>query len=128
MLTHADAFDKFINNKRELEIAGNSNEALMSLYEASQLRIEGEGVLDEAEFLSRQLLEERMKFLDYDQAITIRNTLSHPYHKSFARISGKHLLGNVFDNEYGKALQELATMDLTVMQIIHEKELSTFSR
>ncbi|WOG83788.1 hypothetical protein DCAR_0102966 [Daucus carota subsp. sativus] len=124
----ADAFDKFINNKRELEIAGNSNEALMSLYEASQLRIEGEGVLDEAEFLSRQLLEERMKFLDYDQAITIRNTLSHPYHKSFARISGKHLLGNVFDNEYGKALQELATMDLTVMQIIHEKELSTFSR
>lgn len=129
-LIHADTFDNFVNMKRKLELRGQSNEALMSLFEASQLRMEGEDVLDEAEFLSRQLLQERMKFLDDDQAITIRNTLAHPHHKSFARITEKHLITNVINGKerYQKALQELAILDIAVMRTTHEKELCAFSR
>ncbi|KAK1385150.1 Nerolidol synthesis [Heracleum sosnowskyi] len=126
----ADTFDNFVNIKRKLELMGESNEALMSLFEASQLRMEGEDVLDEAEFFSRQLLEERLKFLDHDQAITIRNTLAHPHHKSFARITEKHLITNVINGKagYAKALQELAVLDIAVRRTMHEKELCAFSR
>lgn len=127
----ADVFDKFVNMKRKLEISGESNEALMSLYEASQLRMEGEDVLDEAEFLSHQLLEKRMKFVEDDQAaITIRNTLAHPHHKSFARITEKHLITNVINGKHGyeKALKEVAILDIAFMRTMHEKELCAFSR
>lgn len=116
--------------KRKLEIRDESNEALMSLYEASQLRMDGEDILDEAEFLSRQLLEERMKFLNHDQAITVRNTLSHPHHRSFARITEKHLISNVINGKdgYGKVLQELAISDLAVTRTMLERESSAVSR
>ncbi|XP_017218475.1 (3S,6E)-nerolidol synthase 1 [Daucus carota subsp. sativus] len=127
----ADVFDNFVNKKRNLEIRGESNDALMSLYEASQLRIEGEDVLDEAECFSRLLLQERMEFLNnHDQAISIRNTLAHPHHKSFARITEKHIISNVTNGKdgYGKALQELAIMDLTVSRTMHDRELSAVSR
>ncbi|KAL1832933.1 hypothetical protein ACET3Z_002584 [Daucus carota] len=126
----ADAFNNFVNKTRNLEIRGESNDALMSLYEASQLRVEGEEVLDEAEYLSRLLLQERMKFLNHDQSIAIKNTLAHPHHKSFARITEKHIISNVINGKEGneKALQELVTTDLALMRTIHDRELGAVSR
>jgi hypothetical protein len=55
---------------------------LMGLYEASQLSIKGEYILDEAGDLSRQYLTTWASCLDHQQAILIIDTLEHSYHKS----------------------------------------------
>ncbi|KAK1366691.1 Terpene synthase 3 [Heracleum sosnowskyi] len=129
----ADAFDKFMNKERKLEkrlIRGESTEALMSLYEASQLRIKGEDVLDEAESFSCQLLEERIKFLNHHEAQTVRNTIAHPCHRSFARFTKNNFIKDAIYGKagFGKALQELAYLDTAFMQAIHRRELNEFSR
>lgn len=132
-MTHADAFDKFTNKERRLEkrlIRGESTEALMNLYEASQLRIKDEDVLDEAEIFSCQLLEESIKFLNHHEAQTVRNTIAHPHQRSFARFTKNNFIQDVINGKAGcgKALQELAYLDKAFMQALHRKELREFSR
>uniref|UniRef100_A0A161ZN00 Terpene synthase like-28 n=1 Tax=Daucus carota subsp. sativus TaxID=79200 RepID=A0A161ZN00_DAUCS len=130
---HADAFDKFMNKEKKLVrklLSGESTEALMSLYEASQLRIEDEDVLDEAEFFSCQLLNERIKFLNHHEAHAVRNTIAHPHHRSLAGFTKNHYIKDVIRGKArcGKALQELAYLDRAFMQAIYTRELSEFSR
>uniref|UniRef100_A0A164TKJ3 Terpene synthase like-27 n=1 Tax=Daucus carota subsp. sativus TaxID=79200 RepID=A0A164TKJ3_DAUCS len=129
---YADAFDKFMDKEKKLVrklLRGESTEALMSLYEASQLRIEDEDVLDEAEFFSCQLLNERIKFLNHHEAHTVRNTIAHPHHRSLAGFTKNHYIKDVIRGKArcGKALQELAYLDRAFMQAIQRRELSEFS-
>ncbi|GLT70745.1 hypothetical protein SLA2020_428050 [Shorea laevis] len=89
----ADVFNNFKDKegkfKKELteDIKG-----LMALYEASQLSIEGEDILDEAGNFSEQLLNARLRHLDENQLRVVGNTLRHPYHKSLAMFMAKNFL------------------------------------
>lgn len=106
------------------EIVGEDISGLVNLYEASQLSMKGENILEEAEKFSSQLLNEKMTFVDQNQATTARNTLKNPFHKSLARFTAKHFVGDLnCENECGKALQELARLDTNVIQSIHQAEL-----
>nr|XP_017217934.1 PREDICTED: (3S,6E)-nerolidol synthase 1-like [Daucus carota subsp. sativus] len=130
---HADAFDKFMNEDKKLVrklLRGESTEALTSLYEASQLRIEDEDILDEAEFFSCQLLNERIKFLNHHEAWSVRNTIAHPLHRSLAGFTKNHFIKDIICGQAGcgKALEELAYLDRAFMQAIYTRELSEFSR
>ena len=102
---------------------------LMGLFEASQLCIEGENTLVEAGDFSRQLLNEWMSHLDYNQAKVVGNTLRHPYHRSLARFMAK----NFFDNIQGTSgwfndFQQLAKMDFNVVQSKYRKEIVQISK
>ncbi|XP_031287270.1 (3S,6E)-nerolidol synthase 1-like [Pistacia vera] len=81
-----DMFNKFINKdgKFKQRVREDIN-SLMGLYEASQLCIGGEDVLDEARQFSSKLLNQSMSHLDPYQAKVVRNTLLYPYHRSSAR-------------------------------------------
>ncbi|KAI3500694.1 hypothetical protein L1887_36518 [Cichorium endivia] len=98
----------------------NDIRGLMALYEASQLRIEGEIILDEAEKFSYQILQEKMKFLEEDEARMVRHTLENPYHKTLPFCN----LKNSIKYYNGTVLQELAELEFNMVQRIHQTEIN----
>lgn len=102
---------------------------LMGLYEASQLGIGGEDILDEAGDYSYQLLNSWVSNLDYNQARIVENTLEYPHHKSLARFMSKNFI-RYFDrpNEWTNELQELANFDFQMVQSQYQQEILQISR
>jgi (3S,6E)-nerolidol synthase len=129
-LFDTDVFNSFKDKegkfKKELKEDING---LMSLYEASQLGIEDEYTLVEAADFSQQLLNDRVRHLDYNQAKVVGNTLTHPYHKSLARFMAKNFFGN-FQGTSGwlNDFQQLAKVDFNMVQSMHQKEIVQFSK
>lgn len=101
----------------------------MELFEASQLSLEEEYILDEAEDFSRQHLNVWLEHLDGDQARLVQNTLEQPYHKSLARLTAKNFLHN-FPEAKGwvKVSQELARMEFKRVHSIHQHEIYKVSK
>nr|UXB54290.1 nerolidol synthase 1 [Atractylodes lancea] len=120
----ADIFTKFKGNDENFEEKLNNDiRGLMALYEASQLSTEGEIILDEAANFSFQLLHHAMKSLDDDQARMVRHTLENPYHKTVALFN----LNNYIEDFSDKVLQELAELDFSMVQSVHQMELNQIS-
>ncbi|XP_023737000.1 (3S,6E)-nerolidol synthase 1 isoform X2 [Lactuca sativa] len=120
-----DYFKKFKGNYKEFDRKLNYDiRGLMALYEASQLRIEGEIILDEAEKFSYQILQERMKFLDDEQATMVRRTLENPCHKTLPFCS----LKNSIRDYNGTVLQELAELEFNLLQYVHQREINQILR
>ncbi|KAK2990975.1 hypothetical protein RJ640_005457 [Escallonia rubra] len=110
---------------------GEDTRGLMGLYEASQLRIEGEDILEEAANFSSQLLNRTFLelLLDHHQARIVRKTLEHPYRKSLARSTIKNFTRDFDDiNGYKSTLQVLANMEFDMVQTVHQQELFQVSR
>lgn len=104
---------------------------LIELYEASQLVIDGEDVLDEArEFSSQSLKKWQMAKVDLFSERAISNTLDQPSHKSLSRFTARNLLGTDFQvtNGWINILQELAKMDFGLVQSLHQNEIAHISR
>ncbi|XP_058198228.1 probable terpene synthase 13 isoform X2 [Rhododendron vialii] len=102
---------------------------LMGLYEASQLSIEGEDILDQAAEFSAQLLNVWMTNLDHHQARVVGNTLGHTYHKSLARFMAKSYLGDYRGpNGWVKRLQQLAKLDFQIVQSAPRRKYFKFPR
>nr|AER36088.1 nerolidol synthase [Actinidia chinensis]ANE83804.1 nerolidol synthase [synthetic construct] len=128
----ADVFNNFKDKEGRFRSELSTDiRGLMSLYEASQLRIEGEDILDQAADFSSQLLGRWTKDPNHHEARLVSNTLTHPYHKSLATFMGQKLSymnckGPNWDGVDN--LQELAKMDLTIVQSIHQKEVFQVSQ
>ncbi|KAK3014674.1 hypothetical protein RJ639_009987 [Escallonia herrerae] len=126
----ADVFSNFRNKEGNFDAKlGEDTRGLMELYEASQLSIEGEDILEEAANFSSQLLTMRMEHLDHHQARIVKKTLEHPYRKSLATSTKKNFTRDFDDiNRYKSTLQELASMEFNVVQTVHHQELLQVSR
>ncbi|PON50133.1 Squalene/phytoene synthase [Trema orientale] len=109
---------------------GEDREGLMELFEASQVGVEGEHILEEAEHFSQYHLKEWVNRLDHSQARTIQNTLERPYHKSLARLTARNFLDSFSGREHDwmNTLQQVAQMDFTVVQSIHRNEIVKVSK
>lgn len=125
-----DVFNNFRNKDGKFKLEINANiRGLMSLYEASQLSIEGEDILDQAAEFSAQLLNLWMTNLDHHRARVVGNTLRQPYHKSLARFLAKSYLGDYRGPNGGvKSLQPLAKIDFQMVQSTHQKEILQASK
>ncbi|KAM7486357.1 hypothetical protein LguiA_002366 [Lonicera macranthoides] len=127
----ADVFDNFMGKEGKIKQKYRKDtRALMGLYEASQLSIEGEDALEEAGNFSSQLLNAMMRTsLNCNDARVVNNTLKHPYHKSLAKFTAKNFIRD-YNGAYASknALQELAKMDFYMSQSVHVKELVEISR
>ena len=118
-------FNNFKDKERKFKssLVGDIK-GLIGLYEASQLSIEGEDILDEAGEFSRQYLTEWATHLDHQQAILIMDTLKNPHHKSLARFTTKNIQTNIQgSNEWINVVQELAQIDSNMVHEIHQKEI-----
>ncbi|KAL6333148.1 hypothetical protein AAG906_028331 [Vitis piasezkii] len=102
---------------------------LMGLYEASQLCIKGEDILEEIGNFSSQLLNAWNTHNDHSQARIVRNTLGHPHHKSLARFMAKSFLSDFQGTDgWVNVFRELAKMDFNVVKSIHQKEMLQVSK
>ncbi|XP_039061755.1 (3S,6E)-nerolidol synthase 1-like isoform X2 [Hibiscus syriacus] len=98
---------------------------LIELYEASQLEIEGEDVLDEAREFSFKNLS---KWQD-SKGGHISNTLDQPIHKSLPRLKARNLLTSDLQatNGWLNILQDVAKMDFNLVQSLHQREIAHVS-
>ncbi|KAL2475530.1 S-(+)-linalool synthase [Abeliophyllum distichum] len=111
----ADIFNNFKGNDGKFEGKLKQDiRGLMELYEAAQLGIEGEEILDEAAKFSSQIVGNRLK---------------PPYQKNIARFTAKKYIRDLQNkNGWEKTLKELAKMDYYVAQTAHQHELSQISK
>ncbi|KAL6333390.1 hypothetical protein AAG906_028575 [Vitis piasezkii] len=91
----ADVFNNLKDTEGKIqEKLSDDVKGLMGLYEASQLSIKGEDILEEIGNFSSQLLNAWNTHNDHSQARIVRNTLGHPHHKSLARFMAKSFLSD----------------------------------
>ncbi|CAI9279798.1 unnamed protein product [Lactuca saligna] len=121
----ADVFARFKQkNGMFFEEIAKDVKGLMALYEASQLSIEGECILEEAADFSYHALKEMMPFLDEDEAMMVKNTLEHPYQ----RTSSTFMVNKFIKHYSGTTMCELAEMELAKLQALHRTEVNQISR
>ncbi|KAG6692402.1 hypothetical protein I3842_10G112900 [Carya illinoinensis] len=127
----ANVFNNFKDREGKFDKElGKDINGLMALFEASQLSIEGEGILDEADSFCEQLLNAwQIRHLDDNQVSVVGNTLGNPYHKSLARFMAKKFFGNFTGtNGWLNDLRHLAKLDFNMVQSIHQKEIVQISK
>ncbi|KAL8130133.1 hypothetical protein V2J09_019288 [Rumex salicifolius] len=105
----------------------NNIQGLMSLFEASQMSIQGEEILDEANAFTTQLLLENLD--DNKHNAAINTVLRLPYHKSLSKFTAMELLQCTdHKSESEGCLFELAKLDFDMAAISYRHEFLHFSR
>nr|XP_043626346.1 (3S,6E)-nerolidol synthase 1-like [Erigeron canadensis] len=125
-IVSADVFERFKqkdgNFKQEM---AQDVKGLVALYEASQLSIEAEHILEEAaEFSSHALKDENLPFLDQDETTMVRDTLEHSYQRTPSTFKVKKFI-NLF---FGSAISDLAKLELAIAQHLHRTEVEEISK
>ncbi|XP_010686920.2 (3S,6E)-nerolidol synthase 1 [Beta vulgaris subsp. vulgaris] len=136
----ADTFDNFKNEdgrfKREL---CKDTKGLLSLFEASELNIPGDEILDEAAYFTWNLLKSSLSNVHENVAVIINKTLISPHHKSLPRLTVKKELPNfetslnflhdcLDTQDWIKEIQDLARIDINKAQITLQSETTQISK
>ncbi|KAK9051760.1 hypothetical protein SSX86_028388 [Deinandra increscens subsp. villosa] len=121
----ADVFSSFKqeDGKFKREIAEDIK-GLMALYEASQLSIEGDHLLEEAADFCSHLLQQKIPFLDQDEAIIVNNALQF----SYQRTSPSFMVKRFMKQYSGTIVSELANLELARVMSLHRTEVDLVSR
>ncbi|KAL3740493.1 hypothetical protein ACJRO7_021727 [Eucalyptus globulus] len=123
----ADVFEYF-NDKGKgfvMKLEGNIK-GMMELYEAAQISMEGEDILDEAGSFSSNCLNALLTCdLDHEQARMIESTLQYPYRKSFARLLAPQSFVNDMPgaNSWMEDSLEVANRKRRIDQYVHQEEI-----
>lgn len=135
-----DTFDNFKNEdgrfKQEL---CNDTKGLLSLFEASELNIPGDEILDEAAYFTWNLLKSSLSNVHENVAVIINKTLISPHHKSLPRLTAKKELPNfetslnflhdcLDTQDWIKEIQDLARTDINKAQITLQSETTQISK
>ncbi|KAF3437677.1 hypothetical protein FNV43_RR20433 [Rhamnella rubrinervis] len=124
-------FNKFKDDK------GNFKESLITdvhgmleLYEAAQLSVHGEEVLDEAlDLTTTQLKAIAPSIKQYPLAAQVSRALKQKLRHGVPRLEAKHFMSIYQDMaSHNKALLKLAKIDFDLLQSLHRKEISMLSR
>ncbi|XP_050376031.1 (-)-germacrene D synthase-like isoform X2 [Argentina anserina] len=102
---------------------------LLSLYEASQLRIHGEEILDEAVNFSTTHLELAIHGLLPPLSKRVSHALYQPLWKGFPRLEVRHYLSMYEEGEsHNETLLTFAKLDFNRLQQVYQKELPGITR
>ncbi|KAG5023254.1 hypothetical protein AAZX31_07G173000 [Glycine max] len=126
---HADIFDKFWGNEGKLKLTFCDDiNGLIGLFEASQLSIEGEDYLHEAEECCRQYLNTWLsRFHEHPQVKVVADSLRYPIHRSLSRFTPTNSL-QIESTEWIRSLQELSKIDTEMVSSLHLKEMFAVSK
>ncbi|KAK4771547.1 hypothetical protein SAY87_032079 [Trapa incisa] len=107
---------------------------LLSLYVASNFRVHGANILEEALTFSLHHLESALendhsKTLSPRLAEEAKHALKHSIHKGLTRLEAWHYIRFYEqDSSHDEVLLRLAKLDFNFLQKLHQKELSEISR
>ncbi|KAL4570376.1 hypothetical protein LXL04_026028 [Taraxacum kok-saghyz] len=124
-------FNKYKNNDgRFMESIIDDVQGMLSLYEASYMRIEGEQILDEAIVFTTCHLSKKVENLnDGLFKDRIHQALQQPLRKRLPRLEALRYIP-IYQQEpsHNEVLLKFAKLDFNLLQKLHRKELSEISR
>ncbi|XP_054778344.1 probable terpene synthase 2 [Prosopis cineraria] len=133
----SDVFERFKDDKGEFNINQNLTkdvEGMLALYEAAQLEIHGENILDEALHFTYTHLK---SLTDNNQLSPILNAqvshcLSQPLHKRSLRLEARHYMSFYQQQDPSQnqmiMLLNFAKLDFNMLQKLHRKELGNITK
>ncbi|XP_074366670.1 sesquiterpene synthase Cop-like [Apium graveolens] len=126
----SDVFNMFKDESTRAfkECLSKDAEGLLSLYEASHLRVHGEDILDEALAFTTSHLENLKTQLTNPLAGLVIRALKLPLWKTVTRIEARHYIsvyGNI--NSHSKTLLHFAKLDFNLVQKLHQSEAAEVS-
>ncbi|KAF5936520.1 hypothetical protein HYC85_027649 [Camellia sinensis] len=127
-----DVFNKFRDSNGQFkETVSNDVKGMLSLYEATYLKIRGEGFLDEAHAFTIAQLGSLVggPHLSSDLAEQVMHALKQSIHRGFPRLEAKHFISFYEkDASRNETLLRLAKLDFNQLQLSHREELCHISR
>nr|UZT70950.1 terpene synthase 5 [Paeonia delavayi] len=123
-----DMFNKFRDDQNKFKQNLTSDgQGLLSLYEATHIRVDGEDILDEALPFTITHLESIK--LNSPLATQVTNALNQPIHMGIPRLEARKYI-TVYQQQMScdQTLLTLAKLDFNQLQKIHQNELCEISR
>ncbi|XP_057531261.1 probable sesquiterpene synthase isoform X3 [Amaranthus tricolor] len=126
----SDVFNKFINENGSFkEEIASEVEGILSLYEASYLKVHGEKILEDAlEFSTRHLMS-LSRQVSSVLAEKINHALKRPIHRCIPRLEAKYQI-YFYESEpsHDVILHKFAKLDFYLLQLLHKEELQKLTR
>ncbi|KEH30760.1 putative lyase [Medicago truncatula] len=125
-----DVFKKFKNEQGNFkETLVGDVEGMLSLYEATHMRIHGEEILDDALSFTSLHLEMMTTQLSPSVATKINHSLKRPLFKNLPRLVARHYISTYEeDPSHDATLLLLAKLDFNLLQKQHQKEVGDISK
>ena len=123
-------FKKFKDDEGKFKESLNTNvQGLLSLYEATQLRVHGEGILEEALAFTTTNLKFLLPHLTNLLAEQVNHALQLPIRNCLTRLESRHYM-SIYqeDNLHNQVVLNFAKVDFNLLQKVHQKELSGITR
>ncbi|KAL0435410.1 UNVERIFIED_CONTAM: Gamma-cadinene synthase [Sesamum radiatum] len=129
-LVSCDVFNKYMAEDDKFEETLTSDaKGLLSLYEAANVRIHGEDVLEDAVAFTTHHLKRMMQQLEPLLQCQVKRALEQPLHRGVPRVEASHYISFYERNELkNEMLLKLAKLDFNYLQNIYKKELHDLSR
>ncbi|KAL2231042.1 UNVERIFIED_CONTAM: Gamma-cadinene synthase [Sesamum indicum] len=125
-----DVFNKFKDDggKFEETLTGDAK-GLLSLYEASNVRVHGEDILEDAVAFTTHHLNRMVQELEPQLQCQVKRALEQPVYRGVPRLEARHDISFYERNQSkNEILLKLAKLDFNYLQNIYKKELHDLSR
>ncbi|KAI5333400.1 hypothetical protein L3X38_023531 [Prunus dulcis] len=126
----SDIFNQFKDANGNFKESLTANvSGMLSLYEATHLRVHGEDILEEALVFITAHLESKITHVRYSLAAQISQALERPLLKCLERLGARNYL-SIYQDEvsHNETLLKLAKLDFNLVRSLHKKELSEITR
>lgn len=130
----ADVFEKFKDNEGKFKASLITDvQSMLSLYEAAQLALPGEDILDEAIAFTTTNLNSMLRsshHVNPSLVEQINHVLFRSLRRAVPRAEARYSLDTYpkDDSQYSNILLRFAKLDFNIVQAIHQKELSDLTR
>jgi len=126
-----DVFYKFKDQTRNFsEKAANDIQGMLSLYEAAELRMHGEDILEEAHnFALVQLTKSLTTQLSPSMIAQVKHSLRRSLRKGLPRLEATYYMSFYEeDSSHDEKLLTFAKLDFNMLQELHQKEVNNVTR
>ncbi|XP_069155349.1 sesquiterpene synthase 9-like [Solanum lycopersicum] len=130
----SDVFKQFINQDGKFkETLTNDVQGLLSLYEASHLRVRDEEILEEALTFTTTHLESiivsNLSNNNNSLKVEVSEALTQPIRKTLPRVGARKYI-SIYENNvaHNHVLLKFAKLDFNVLQKLHQRELNELTR
>ena len=108
---------------------GDDLDGLLSLYEATHLRVQGEAILDDALNFTTSKLQSMLPRLSPYLAKQVGDTLYRPLRKRVPRLETRNYLSSYEqDRKHSEVLLHFAKLDFNILHKSHQKELGIIAK